>query len=49
MTIAVDFRHVRKASKTDWAAKAEWLIIFGQLVALFLTIPAALIAGLYLQ
>jgi hypothetical protein len=48
MSIAFDVRYERAESKPKLSINPEWLIILGQLVAIAVTIPAAIVAGLLL-
>jgi hypothetical protein len=48
MTMAYEVRYERAESATKLSINPEWVIILGQLVAIAVTIPAALIAGLFL-
>ena len=48
MTLALDVRYERQASKTKLAIEPEWLIIMGQLLLVAITIPAAILASVWL-
>ena len=48
MALALDVRYEREAGKTKLTIEPAWLVITGQLLLIAITIPAAILASVWL-